>query len=59
MNLYNDFSGLKEFYFKDQILRAALSISNNIVEGYDRKSDKENVRFYKFLRARLAKFIPC
>ena len=45
VDLYNDFSGLKEFYFKDQILRAALSISNNIAEGHDRKSDKEYARF--------------
>jgi four helix bundle protein len=40
VELYHDFSGLKEFYFKDQILHAALSISNNIAEGHDRRTDK-------------------
>lgn len=35
----------KMFFFKDQILRAALSISNNIAEGFERKSNKEYIYF--------------
>lgn len=35
----------KMFFFKDQILRACLSISNNIAEGFERKSNKEYVYF--------------
>lgn len=35
----------KNFSFQDQIMRAAISISNNIAEGYERNGDKEFVRF--------------
>lgn len=43
---YKEFSSLKDYAFKDQICRAALSIMNNIAEGYDRAGNKE---FKKFL----------
>ena len=33
------------FFFRDQILRAALSVSNNIAEGFERKTNKEWVYF--------------
>lgn len=39
--LNNSFAGLKNFTFKDQILRAGLSINNNIAEGFERNGDKE------------------
>jgi four helix bundle protein len=35
----------KMFFFKDQLLRACLSISNNIAEGFERKSNKEYAYF--------------
>jgi len=35
----------KMFFFRDQMLRACLSISNNIAEGFERKSNKEYVYF--------------
>ncbi len=40
--LFND---SKQFFFRDQILRAALSVSNNIAEGFERKSNKEWIYF--------------
>lgn len=47
--LYNltskSFGDSKQFFFRDQILRAALSVSNNIAEGFERKSNKEWVYF--------------
>jgi four helix bundle protein len=43
---YKVFKNTKDFSFKDQILRAAVSIMNNIAEGFERKGDKE---FRKFL----------
>ncbi len=40
----------KDYFFKDQILRAILSISNNIAEWYERETDKEFVRFLYIAR---------
>lgn len=38
--VYKQFRNLKDFSFRDQIQRAAISIPNNIAEGYARRSDK-------------------
>ncbi len=35
----------KEYYLKDQLLRAGLSVSNNIAEGFERGGDKEFRRY--------------
>ena len=35
----------KQYFLKDQLLRASLSISNNIAEWYERQTNKEFVRF--------------
>lgn len=43
--IYREFKDSRDFSFKDQICRAAFSISNNIAEGFDRNSKKELVRF--------------
>ena len=43
--LYQRFRENKDFAFKDQILRAVLSIMNNIAEGFERQTDKEFVYF--------------
>ena len=40
----------KDYGFKDQITRAALSIPSNIAEGFERGSDKEFVRFLNIAR---------
>lgn len=39
------FKNNKSYFFRDQILKAALSVSNNIAEGFERKSNKEWVYF--------------
>lgn len=38
----------KDFGLKDQLQRAAFSISNNIAEGFERETKKELVRFLYF-----------
>lgn len=43
--IYKNFSSLKDYSFKDQITRASVSISNNIAEGFDRKTNPDFKRF--------------
>jgi four helix bundle protein len=43
--VYSAFSQSRDFGFKDQICRAAVSVSNNIAEGFDRGSDADFSRF--------------
>src|ERR1039457_132261 len=43
--IYVIFGLSRDFGFKDQITRAAISISNNIAEGFDRSSDADFGRF--------------
>ena len=40
IEIHKTFKGLSDFSFRDQIQRAALSMPNNIAEGYARRSDK-------------------
>ena len=42
---YKYFNTSKDYSFRDQIQRAAISISNNIAEGFERKSNKEFNQF--------------
>ncbi|MHA8091836.1 four helix bundle protein [Aquirufa regiilacus] len=43
--IYLHFNSLQDFGFRNQIQRAAVSVSNNIAEGFYRKSDREFKRF--------------
>lgn len=40
----------KDYYLKDQLLRAVLSISNNIAEWYERQTNNEMIRFLYIAR---------
>ena len=44
----------RDFGFKDQIRRAAISIPSNIAEGDERGSNKEAVRFFYIAKGSLA-----
>jgi four helix bundle protein len=39
--IYTCFGDSKDYGFRDQILRASVSIMNNIAEGFERKSNNE------------------
>lgn len=45
VDIYKTLKDSKEWAYKDQIFRSSISISSNIAEGYERKSNKEFIRF--------------
>ena len=48
--IYKELRPLKDYGFKDQITRSGLSIPSNIVEGYERNSDKETFNFLNYAK---------
>lgn len=50
-NIYKMTSTCKDYAFKDQIQRAAVSIMNNIAEGSESGSDPLFVRYLKIAKA--------
>ncbi len=49
--IYKLFQNNKDFSFKDQICRASISVSNNIAEGFERRSSKEFRAFLYIAKA--------
>ncbi|GAB3108945.1 four helix bundle protein [Aestuariicella hydrocarbonica] len=56
IQVYRHFSGCRDFGFKDQITRSALSVPSNIAEGFERESIKERCRFLSFAKGSLGEF---
>lgn len=54
VSLYKIFRNSKDFMYRDQLLRASLSITNNIAEGFDRGTDKELRQFLVIARGSAA-----
>ena len=44
------FSKSKDYIFKDQMIRAAISIPSNIAEGYERDSRLDTIRFLRIAK---------
>ena len=53
-NVYREFVSCRDYGFKDQIQRAAISIMNNTAEGYGRRSDKVLAHFLTIARGSAA-----
>ena len=47
-DLYKYFQDIRDFGFRDQITRSALSIPSNIAEGVERESKKDFARFLQY-----------
>jgi len=43
--VYDAMEPLRDFGFRDQIQRAAVSVMNNIAEGFERRTDADFARF--------------
>ncbi|MEI6144206.1 MAG: four helix bundle protein [Candidatus Berkelbacteria bacterium] len=41
LDCYSIFKQLRDYSFKDQLFRCAISVMNNIAEGYERQTNKE------------------
>ena len=48
--LYKHFRDVKDFGFRDQITRSALSVPSNIAEGVERDSQKDFARFLQYAK---------
>ena len=44
-DIYQLFANLRDYGFRDQIQRAAISVMSNIAEGFDRNTNKEFIQF--------------
>jgi len=50
VELFKALSNSKEYSFKDQITRSALSVPSNIAEGYERDSLRYRIQFLKIAK---------
>ena len=57
VEVYKTLAELKDYGFKDQITRSALSIASNIAEGMEKESDKEKMRFIEISKGSAAELI--
>ncbi|MBZ9540465.1 MULTISPECIES: four helix bundle protein [Modicisalibacter] len=54
--VYRELKELRDFGFKDQITRSALSIPSNIAEGFERYSEREKFRFASIAKGSCGEF---
>ncbi len=54
VRVYSMLKNCKDYGLRDQMQRSAVSIPSNIAEGFDRKSNKEFIRFLRIAKASCA-----
>jgi len=59
VSLYKIFNEKKDFNFRNQILRASVSIMNNIAEGFERRTNNEFKHFLFMAKVVPEKFEVC
>ncbi len=57
VGVYRYFDGSREFGFRDQITRSALSVGSNIAEGMEKESSAESLRYLEISKGSIAEFI--
>ncbi|WOH38992.1 four helix bundle protein [Thalassotalea fonticola] len=55
--IYKELKNCKDYGFKDQITRSALSIPSNIAEGEERETAKESTRFLYYSKGSAGELI--
>ena len=56
IDVYKETKQLRDFGFKDQITRSALSVPSNIAEGFEKDYEREKVRFLAIAKGSLGEF---
>ena len=59
VGIYKLFSNHRDFGFRDQILRASVSVMNNIAEGFERKTNNEFIFSYTLQKDLVEKLDQC
>ena len=49
-DIYRQLADLKDYGFKDQITRSGLSIPSNTAEGFERESQRDNIKFLTYAK---------
>ncbi|WP_232426088.1 four helix bundle protein [Teredinibacter turnerae] len=57
VDVYKNLGTLRDYGFRDQITRSALSIPSNIAEGEERESLKDSIRFLNIAKGSTAELI--
>ena len=56
IHVFQNTKHIKDFGFKDQLTRCALSIPSNIAEGFERDYHKEKIRFLSISKGSTGEF---
>jgi len=57
VQVYKESTKIRDFGFKDQITRSALSVPSNIAEGFEKDYTKEKARFLAIAKGSLGEFL--